>query len=96
MIPKDKEDLKYLTYKELKHIPKKKIDYIINHFWETLRYFITHPLETKKGIKIDGFLKFYIPVKRTIRYRDKALARKTNVEQFKEFYNQLLKNISDE
>jgi len=94
MIPKDKEDLIYLTNKELLDIPKEKIEFVINHFWDTLRYYITHPLEAGRGIKVDTFLRFYIPAKRARKFKDKALARKNQPELYEEFYNQLLNNIN--
>ena len=53
------------------------------HFWESIRYFLSHPLETKKGILISKFLKIF-PKQESLYMAEKT----AKVEFFKELFNE--------
>jgi len=51
------KELQEKTAKELQQDPK-LVEFVIKHFWDSFRYYITHPELSKKGILINTFLKF--------------------------------------
>lgn len=64
------------------------IELVEKNFWIALRYFVTHPLEVKKGIQINRFFKLKLRLSKL-----KWKVENLNLpETKKELYNKLIQN----
>ena len=52
-------DIYYLVAKETK-IPEDKVKFIIENLWGTVRQYITNPLTSQFGIRINQFIRFEV------------------------------------
>lgn len=59
MIPLNEDDLYYVLARKHKMSPD-KVKYVINRMWGDVRRIMAKPSETKEGIMLSGFGKFYI------------------------------------
>jgi hypothetical protein len=76
-------------------LPISMIEEIEKNLWKSVRYYLTHPLEAKKGIMINGFIRFRpLPIARIKQYL-KEHGESLDPEQI-EFYNNYLKLLSDD
>lgn len=70
------------------------VKYVIRQFWRRLRYFITNPLETKAGVKVQTFLKFRISERRINNFRENYMKRQTKFAKERvEFYDNLIEQL---
>lgn len=53
------KDINYLVSKEL-GIPESLVEEISDHFWLSLRDYLSNPEETKKGVLIHNFGRFHM------------------------------------
>jgi hypothetical protein len=87
-----KDELKEIADKH--GIEPEQVHFINSNFWRGVRYFLSHPLESKKGILIKGLFNFELNPKKIKRYLDEKSDRLTEEEIL--FYKQLYKQVTNE
>lgn len=89
-------DLTYEVSRETGY-SEELVKFVIRGFWNAVRYYITHPLESKQGILIHGLGHFYMnPF--TVKKLMNELLIKTGgkITPKVEFYQQILKQYNYE
>lgn len=90
MTPKSLEDIIHLTAKECQ-VSDETVKNVHNNLWESIRYYITNPLESRRGIILNEFIKFEIPEERIQNYLDK---QRDNLSEEKiKFYERLKEQV---
>lgn len=81
------------------HYSEEQIKLVLNSFYDGLRHYLTHPLETKGGIIINNFITIYIKPAKIEKYLERleiGTKRKLTPKAADvEFYKQLLQQIKD-
>lgn len=91
--PASQEDIIYLVSEETGY-SKEHIKIVVKQFWNSVRYYITHPLESKKGILLQPFFKFFIRKYNTEQFLKRFLEKQNgNITPKVEFYQKLLKQL---
>lgn len=76
---------------------EKEIEYVSDHIFETLRYYLSNPELCKKGIHLQGFIDFRIRINRMLKILEKAESgEKTYPERLIESFKQCTKNTNNE
>ena len=89
---KDQEDILYLTSQELQ-LSQQKVKFVIDNFWSAVRFFITRPERSQRGVLMKGLGLFHIK-RYTIHLILKRLtttlgSSKVKIDYFKELYKQM-------
>lgn len=87
------EDIITLAAQEAK-ISKEHLEVIVKDFWQTIRLFLTNPLNTKKGILISEFGQFYIKPVTVIKKRILLIKRNPESPQV-EIHDKLIKQLTE-
>lgn len=85
------EDVIYYAAKEA-GISKEQMEFIMKNFWATVRMFLINPLNTKKGILINGFGLFFIRPYTVQKKKDLLKGRNPNSPKI-ELHEKLLKQL---
>ena len=71
-----------------------EIEFISNHFFETLRYYLSHPEECKEGVHLQGFLDFRLRFSRMIKVLNNT--EKVYPERMIQSFTECLKNYDEQ
>ena len=68
-------------------IPNKQVEEIINGFYRGLRHYLLNAEESKGGIKIPGYLVFFIDLHREMKHIEKSLNNEMEPKRLEVFHN---------
>jgi len=92
----NQNDINYMVAEET-GLSKKQVDYIIKNFWDSIRYYLTHPLEAKAGILINGWGSFYMNIFNLKKYKKHIETNEdSNVTDKVNFLNEMIKRYGKE
>lgn len=77
------EDIIFYTAREC-NLTEAQVKLIEKNFWQTIRNYLTDPLNSINGILISGFFKIFIPT-----YKINQLVEKSDKEIYKELWQKI-------